>query len=55
VNPWPNLVFEPARLCAARGFARVNVFIAPMTVANVGRWSVLADPQGAVFSLFQAY
>jgi predicted enzyme related to lactoylglutathione lyase len=31
-----------------------NVFMAPTTVANVGRWSVLADPQGAVFSLFQA-
>lgn len=25
----------------------------PMTVENVGRWSVLADPQGAVFAAFQ--
>jgi predicted enzyme related to lactoylglutathione lyase len=30
-----------------------NVFMGPMTLENVGRMTVLADPQGAVFSLFQ--
>jgi len=30
-----------------------NVYLAPMTMEKVGRWSVLADPQGAVFALFQ--
>jgi predicted enzyme related to lactoylglutathione lyase len=28
-------------------------YMAPMTLENVGRFSVVADPQGAVFSLFQ--
>ncbi len=31
-----------------------NVFVPPMSMENVGRWAVLADPQGAVFSIFQA-
>jgi uncharacterized protein len=30
-----------------------NVFFGPMSMENVGRFAVLADPQGAVFSLFQ--
>ncbi len=30
-----------------------NVYMGPMTIERVGRMSVLADPQGAVFSLFQ--
>lgn len=30
-----------------------RVHMAPMTMENVGRWSVVADPQGAVFALFQ--
>jgi predicted enzyme related to lactoylglutathione lyase len=30
-----------------------NLFAGPMTIENVGRLTVLADPQGAVFSLFQ--
>jgi predicted enzyme related to lactoylglutathione lyase len=30
-----------------------NVFAGPMTIEHVGRMTVLADPQGAVFSLFQ--
>jgi len=31
--------------------AKVN--IEPMTIENVGRMAILADPQGAVFSIFQ--
>jgi predicted enzyme related to lactoylglutathione lyase len=30
-----------------------NVMFGPMTMENVGRFSIVADPQGAVFSLFQ--
>jgi predicted enzyme related to lactoylglutathione lyase len=30
-----------------------NVFAGPMTIEHVGRMTILADPQGAVFSLFQ--
>jgi len=30
-----------------------NLFAGPMTIEHVGRMTVLADPQGAVFSLFQ--
>lgn len=30
-----------------------SVFAGPMTIENVGRMTVLADPQGSVFSLFQ--
>ena len=29
-------------------------FLEPMTMENVGRMAVLADPQGAVFSIFQS-
>jgi predicted enzyme related to lactoylglutathione lyase len=28
--------------------------LAPMTMENVGRMAILADPQGAVFAIFQA-
>ena len=31
-----------------------NTYLDPMTMENVGRWSVMADPQGAVFAPFQA-
>jgi predicted enzyme related to lactoylglutathione lyase len=31
-----------------------KVFVPPMTMEHVGRWSVLADPQGAVFAAFQS-
>ena len=34
--------------------AGANVFVPPTTMEKVGRWSVLADPQGAVFALFQS-
>jgi predicted enzyme related to lactoylglutathione lyase len=30
-----------------------KVFVPPMSMEGVGRWSVIADPQGAVFALFQ--
>ena len=30
-----------------------TVYVGPMTMEGVGRWSVVADPQGAVFALFQ--
>ncbi len=30
-----------------------NVMFGPITMENVGRFSIVADPQGAVFSLFQ--
>jgi predicted enzyme related to lactoylglutathione lyase len=30
-----------------------RVYMGPMTMENVGRWSVIADPQGAVIALFQ--
>jgi predicted enzyme related to lactoylglutathione lyase len=32
-----------------------NVFAGPMSIEHVGRMTVLADPQGAVFSLFQPF
>jgi predicted enzyme related to lactoylglutathione lyase len=31
-----------------------NVHLAPMTMENVGRMALLADPQGAVFAIFKA-
>jgi predicted enzyme related to lactoylglutathione lyase len=30
-----------------------TIYVAPMTMEGVGRWSIMADPQGAVFALFQ--
>ena len=30
-----------------------KLYLPPMTMENVGRFAVLADPQGAVFALFQ--
>lgn len=30
-----------------------RVLVPPMTMEQVGRWSVVADPQGAIFALFQ--
>jgi predicted enzyme related to lactoylglutathione lyase len=30
-----------------------KVLVPPMSMEGVGRWSIIADPQGAVFSLFQ--
>lgn len=31
-----------------------NLFVAPMTIENVGRMAVIADPQGAVFAIFNS-
>lgn len=31
-----------------------RAYVEPMTIEHVGRWSVLADPQGAVFAAFEA-
>ncbi len=31
-----------------------TLHLAPMSMENVGRWALLADPQGAVFAIFQA-
>lgn len=33
--------------------AGAKIYVPPMTVEGVGRWSVVADPQGAAFALFQ--
>ena len=33
--------------------AGANIFAPPASMEGVGRWSVVADPQGAVFALFQ--
>lgn len=30
-----------------------NIYYGPTTMDGVGRWSVVADPQGAVFAIFQ--
>jgi len=34
--------------------AGANICVAPMSMEGVGRWSVIADPAGAVFALFQS-
>jgi predicted enzyme related to lactoylglutathione lyase len=31
-----------------------NLYVAPMTIENVGRMAVIADPQGAVFAIFNS-
>jgi len=31
-----------------------NFYLQPMTMENVGRFGILADPQGAVFAIFQS-
>ena len=34
--------------------AGAKIYVAPTSMAGVGRWSVVADPQGAVFALFES-
>jgi len=34
--------------------AGANILMPPMSMEGVGRWSVVADPAGAVFALFQS-
>jgi len=51
------LYFQVAKCDASTAKAKelgARVYVEPMTMENVGRWSVVADPQGAVFSLFEA-
>ncbi|MGH9830077.1 MAG: VOC family protein, partial [Blastocatellia bacterium] len=31
-----------------------NIHMPAMTIEKVGRWAVVADPQGAVFAIFEA-
>jgi predicted enzyme related to lactoylglutathione lyase len=48
--------FEIANCDTATATAKqlgAKTYMDPMTMENVGRWSVLADPQGAVFAAFQ--
>lgn len=33
--------------------AGANVYVPPMSMAGVGRWSIVADPQGASLALFE--
>ena len=49
--------FEIANCDTATATARqlgAKAFVDPTTMENVGRWAVLADPQGTVFAAFQA-
>jgi uncharacterized protein len=48
--------FEIANCDTTTATARqlgAKAYVDPTTMENVGRWSVLADPQGAVFAAFQ--
>ncbi len=50
------LYFQVANCDAATDQARklgARVYMEPMSMENVGRWSVIADPQGAVLALFE--
>lgn len=54
--PHWQLYFWVENADAATALARelgAKVLMEPMTMEGVGRWSVVADPQGAVFALFQ--
>ena len=42
-----------ASTAKAKGMG-ANVFMSPTSMEGVGRWSVIADPQGAVSALFQS-
>jgi len=42
-----------ASTAKAKGLG-ANIFAGPMTIENVGRMTVLADPQGATFAIFHA-
>jgi predicted enzyme related to lactoylglutathione lyase len=50
------LYFQVASCDASTAKAKqlgATVYVEPMSMENVGRWSVIADPQGAVSSLFE--
>jgi predicted enzyme related to lactoylglutathione lyase len=54
-NAPPLAYFEIANCDTATAAAKqlgAKTYMDPMTMENVGRWSVLADPQGAVFAAF---
>ena len=42
---------ECARRAAELG---APTYVPPMSMANIGRFAVLADPQGAAFAIFQS-
>lgn len=57
VPPSWLLYFETSNCDASVEKAKQNgakVFFGPVSMENVGRFAVLSDPQGAVFSLFQS-
>ncbi len=50
-----HVIVESADEAASRAEASGgNVLVGPMSIPEVGRFAVIADPQGAVFSAFQA-
>jgi uncharacterized protein len=56
VPPHWSLYFLVADCDASTAKAKslgARVYMPPTTMGGVGRWSVLADPQGAAFSVFQ--
>lgn len=48
------LVADCDSATAKAGELGAKVLMPPMTLEGVGRWSVIADPQGAVFAPFQS-
>ena len=56
--PHWQIYFQVEDCDAATGRAKqlgANIYSGPMSIEHVGRMTVLADPQGAVFSLFQPF
>jgi uncharacterized protein len=56
VPPHWLLYFQTSNADAAAEKAKSlggKIFMGPMTMESVGRWAILADPQGAVFAAFQ--
>ncbi len=56
VPPHWSLYFQVADCDASAAKAKAlgaAIHMSPMTAEGVGRWAVLADPQGATFSVFQ--
>jgi len=57
VPPHWSLYYLVADCDAATATAKslgARLYMPPMTMEGVGRWSVIADPQGAALSLFQS-
>ena len=56
--PHWQIYFQVEDCDAATGRAKqlgANIYSGPMSIEHVGHMTVLADPQGAVFSLFQPF